>query len=1028
MRTILLQWQARRLAGWHAGPGLLPKRKTRLLVIIALLLGTVQAWAQSNVTGTVADEKNVPLIGVSVKIKGTQSGTQTDVTGKFSINVTENTTLVVTYIGYAPKEVKVAPGDKITVQLSTANRSLDEVVVVGYGTQKKGDLTGAVATVKADNFVQGAARDAAELLRGKVAGLTVSSPSGDPTRGGEVYLRGINSLVGSQSPLVLIDGVPGDLRTVPPENIAQIDVLKDGSSAAIYGTRATNGVILITTKQPNGRSEVNYSGYVSTERFVKTDRFLTAAEFRQAIQNKTISATDYGGNTDWLKEVTRKPFTEVHDLSIKGGTDKTNFLADFNFRGYQGVFKKSNDRTIIGTLSINHNMLDGKLKLNLNYNTNNDRYDVTGDGYSFNNSIYNLAEISNPTLPVYKSQVSPSVLAANPAYNGPWAQQSAFIGLPNPLSLVETANGVNSSQKNRIYGSLNYMPVDFLKFTANGSTEKYNQTRGYAESFDNFNTTVAHSRNGYASRGATQASNRLFEFIAQFNKTFNNNHTVTALVGYGYQDNVTEDFFEQNWNFPTDQFSWNNIGLGRANNATAGQAIPIGSSKSSYNLISYFARLNYNYQDKYLLMASIRREGDSRFLGSNQVYGNFPAASVAWRINKESFLDDVKSIGQLKLRLGYGVTGISPIAPYLADYRLGYSGNGNTFYYNGQWVNLLQPQSNPNPAFTWEKKKEFNLGLDFAFLNNRINGSIDAYSRKISDLLYSYPVPVPPNLYPNTYANVGTIKNKGLEVVINTAQVQTKNFDWTSTFTFSTNSNKVGSFNNSAFSIGVNYFYVGSTQAPINTPTNIVQVGHPIGDIWGWKVEGIDDKGKWIYQGANGQPVSSVNAKPEDRRVLGNGIPKYFGGWNNNFRFRNIDLGVTMRGQFDYQIINFTRMHYENYRDNANNNLKAGYEPVLGKTVDLDNKQFNSYYVENGNFWKVDNITLGYNFKPNFIKGIRSARIYASTLNTFTFTKYKGLDPEIALLTGNGLAAGTDDRYKYPTTRVFTLGVNIGLQ
>ena len=1016
----------------------LSRFRTYLLagVVFTLILGAglVPAFGQTSggvrVSGVVEDTTGAGIAGVTVREQGTGNGVLTESDGTFRMTVSRSHAMLeISSIGYISRLVAAAGKTRLVVTLHLSNAGLAEVVVVGYGTQKRQDVTGAVASVQAKDFNRGYNRDAAELIKGKVAGLTISSPNGDPTGGSEVFLRGVNTLTSNQSPLVLIDGVPGNLNTVSPDDIARIDVLKDGASAAIYGTRATNGVILITTKKADGTTSVTYNGYLSTQQFVKTARMLTPAEFRADYHQQGVPFVDYGGNTDWQKAITRSyPISHSHDLTVKGGNDKTSFLANLNYKDLQGMYVASDNRRIIARLNVRHSMFDGKLRLNLNYLVNNYKYHTTGDGASFNQGVYNAALISNPTLPVYKSQVDTAVLASMPSYDGPWAQPSALVAIANPLSSLREASGVNTSQTTRIYGTLRYDPFRFLAFNASLSTERYNQVRGYMETFDNFITTVEHSRNGYASRGTDQTVNNLAEFYGDYHPHFGG-HSLSVMAGYGYQSMVTEDYYMQNWNFPTDAFDWNNMGLGRANSAIAGQPIPEGSSKSSYNLISFFGRVNYNYQDRFLAMLSVRHEADSRFLGSEHPWGTFPAVSVGWNLNHESFLKNVKAIDQLKLRAGYGMTGVSPNSPYLADYRLGYSGNNNSFYYNGDWVNLLQPQSNPNPAFTWEKKGEFNVGVDFSLFSQRLYGSVDAYSRKVTDLLYNYPVPVPPNLYGNTYANVGTMKNKGLEILVNAVPVKKGRFAWTTTVTFSTNKNTMGRLNSNKYSLGADYFYVGSAQPPINgEPTNIVQVGQPIGQIWGWKAVDISSDGKWIYRGKDGEPVPSDKATPEDRQVLGNGIPRYFAGWNNTFRYGGFDLGITMRGQFDYQIINFTRMHLEDFAANSGRNvLKSAFDKVFGKAVLTDQMAFNSYYVENGDFWKIDNITLGYTFKPGFIKGFKGARIYLATDNTFCITGYKGLDPEIPLLTDDGLAAGTDDWYRYPPTRTFTLGINFTL-
>lgn len=978
-------------------------------------------------SGTVFDENREPLIGVTVAVKGSAAGTITDLDGNFKLSTdSKSPVLIFTYTGYLPKEITANSQTPMQVQMALDQKLLDEVVVVGYGTKKKSELTAAVASVKSTDFIQGNTRDAGQLLTGKVAGLTVITPSGDPTQGSQILLRGTNSLSGDNSPLILIDGIPGDLRTVAPEDIARIDVLKDGSSAAIYGTRATNGVILITTNKPDGTSSIDYSGYIGTDEFVKTERVLTGDEFRQLINDKVISATDFGGNTDWMDAITRTPFNQVHNLSIKGGTTKTNFLVNINYRENQGIFINSDNRALVGRISVNHSMFNDKLLMNININSNSQKYTTTGDGYSFNRGIYNAALVTNPTLPIYKKDVPQNILDTQAPYNGPWAQPPALVAIANPRSTVETANGENKNQRNRIYGNLTFLPINSIRLNALFSTEQFNETRGYKENFDNFITTVAGTRNGFASRGTTATSNNLFEFTAQYNETFGK-HNLSVLGGYGYQDNVWEDYWQQNWNFPTDKFDWNNMALGRANNSTPGAAIPIGSGKTSGNLISFFGRVDYIFNEKYLATVSLRHEADSRFVGSDQVWGTFPAASLAWRIHEENFMKDIDLINELKLRAGFGITGIAPKDPYLATYRLGYTSNNNTFYYDGQWVNLLTPQSNPNPAFTWEKKREYNVGVDFSILKNRISGSIDAYSRQTVDLLYNYPVPVPPNVFSTTLANVGTIDNKGLEILLNINAVKTKDLVWNTTLSFSTNKNKLTKINNDEYKLANDYFYIGDVQPPVSgVPTHIAKLDQPIGQIWGWKVLDITDDGKWVYEDRNGNPVESKDALPEDRQVIGNGLPDWYAGWNNEVRYRNFDLGVTMRGAFGFQNINFTRIHYENYRDQSMNNLKAGYEKVFGKAVLTDSKQFNSYYVEDGDYWKIDNIVLGYSLKKGLIKGIKSLRIYASVQNAFVFTNYKGLDPEVPASNSNTvLTPGTDDRNKYPTIRSYTLGLNL---
>lgn len=719
-----------------AHPSEFGHRQTTMLMLGLFLLVSQCLFAQSRIIkGTVYDEHKDALIGASVILKGTSQGTITDIDGNFSVEASDkNTVLIVSYIGYDAQEINVGSQTFVKVQLKPSSLALEEVVVVGYGSQKKSELTAAISSVKSSDFVRGNVRDAGQLLKGKIAGLSIVNSTGDPTENSSILLRGTNSLQGNNSPLVLIDGIPGDLRTVAPEDIAQIDVLKDGSSAAIYGTRATNGVILVTTRKANSDFSIDYNGYVGTEEFVKTERVLTGDEFRSLIQDGTISATDFGGNTDWLEAITRTPINHGHNLSVKGGSEKTNYLLNVNYKKNQGIFKKSDNEALIVRLAVNHSMLNDKLRLNVSVNSNTQNYTTTGDGSSFNRGVYSAALVTNPTLPIYKQDVNKDILSSMPEYDGPWAQPSALVAIANPLSTIETANGRHHRQRTRLNGNVTFQPIESLKFNALLSWDRYYETRGYRETFDNFNTTVAHSRDGFASRGTCETTDQLFEFTAQYSEVFGI-HNISVLGGYGYQKNIWEDYWMRNWNFPTDQFGWDNIALGRGDSDIAGAAIPINSNKTSGNLISFFGRINYILAGKYLATISVRHEADSKFVGSDQVWGTFPAVSLAWRINEENFMKNIKWINSLKLRAGYGVTGIAPSNPYLATYRLGYTSNNDTFYYNGQWVNKLTPQSNPNPEFTWEKKKEFNVGLDFSILKDRISGSVDAYYRKTVDLL-----------------------------------------------------------------------------------------------------------------------------------------------------------------------------------------------------------------------------------------------------------------------------------------------------
>lgn len=965
------------------------------------------ALPEKVITGTVTESKTgTPLAGVSIQLKGTNTGTVTDAEGKFRLPVPDaGGVLQISNTGFSTQEVAIGNQQAINFQLVRTSSNLDEVVVIGYGTQKKKEVTASIASVKSENFVKGAVNDAGQLLQGKVAGLTIGSPSGSPVNNSQIVLRGINSINAGSEPLVLVDGIPGNLRTVAPEDIESIDVLKDGAAAAIYGTRGTNGVILITTRKSNGRIQsVEYSGYVSTQRIARRPDMLTAAQYRQKKAEGVTAFDDQGASTDWFDEILQKPISHVHNLSYRGGNAQTNYLVNLNYRYFEGIMLESDNRALSGRFDINHSMFDGLLKANINIINTNQRYNTSGNGYDFNGYTYRQALIRNPTSPI-----------KNP--NGSWNEQTGLYLYENPIARIKESEGENNNQNTRLAGTLILAPVKGLTITGLFARTNFNELRGYSETKRHI-SNVRDTRNGYASRGSTHTEENLMELTANYSRSVGN-HSFSVLGGYSYQDNTYENSFAENWDFPTDLFTYNNIGQGDARRRGI---TDLSTDKTRRNLIGFFGRATYNFKDKYLLMASVRREATSALVGAIKPWGTFPAVSVGWRINKEKFMENISAIEDLKLRVGYGITGTPPQTLFLGVARLGYSGYTLS---NGRWVPQLVPISNPNPNLRWEQKAEFNAGIDFSLYKGRVSGSFDAYKRKVNGLLYEFPVPTPPNLFRTTWANVGVMENKGIEAIVNFIPISKKDFEWSSSINFSTNSNKLVSLSNQDYKTTNDFFNVGGTGEPIQTYTHRVKVGRAIGEFYGFKVIDIDDKGKWIYQGKDGKSVSFADFKAadEDKMVLGNGLPKYYAGWNNNFRYKKFDLAVTMRGAFGFQILNFQRMYYENTGRTQYNQLNSAYDKVFGKTV-LDKNvplQYNSYYIENGDFWKVDNITLGYSI-GNIKNIVKNARIYVAMLNSFVITGYKGIDPEVNRI---GLTPGNDDRDKYPSARTFTFGVNV---
>ena len=977
-----------------------------LFLLLTLLSFSLTALAQQKVTGKVKDSSGEPVIGASVVVKGNNTmGTITDFDGNFMLDVPAKSVLVISYIGYVTQEVPTAGKNSLEIVLKEDTKTLDEVVVIGYGTQRKGDVTSSVASVKADNFVKGAVKDVGQLIQGKVAGLAITNPNGDPTGSTQIRLRGTNTIGGANTaPLVLIDGIPGELGTVAPEDVESVDVLKDGSAAAIYGTRGTNGVILITTKQAKGVdiNQVEYNGYVSTSLIAKKLDMLNADEFRTLYPDQ-----DHGDDTDWIDEISRTPVSHVHNLSLMGGNSKTNYIANLNYASRQGIMKKSDFESFQGRIEVTHRMFDDKLKLKFGLFGKKNQMESTTSGGSFRGWVYGQATRRNPTDPVRNE-------------DGTWNENVSKFEYENPLALLYEAEGNVKKTQLRYNGNIVYNPIKDLTLSAVFSYIRDNMNRGYGETLNHI-SALRDGLAGWSSVGAYTKMEKLMELTAQYSKEIGA-HKFTVLGGYSYNETDFEELWIDNYGFQDDYFGgWHNIGIGSA--LKDGKA-NIGSKKTPTNLIGFFGRATYSFKNRYLLMGALRYEGASQLWGTDNAWGLFPSVSVGWRITEEAFMKNQKIFDDLKLRVGYGVTGSQPKDPFLGVAMLKY---GSYAFVNGNWVQTIVPASNPNPDLKWEEKKETNIGLDFVSWGGRLSGSIDYYNRDVDGLIYEYGVPTPPNLYNKTMANGGTMRNRGVEVLVTVVPVQNKDFEWSTTGTFSLNSNKLISLSGSIFKSDYDYFNTGTVEYSGQVAdSHRVQVGESIGNFYGFKVVDVDSEGRWIYEDRNGELVNykDFTHAPEDKHVIGNGLPKWYAGWNNTLRYKNFDLNVTMRGAFGFQIINGGRMNYENVKNSRfENRLKSVNDLVFGKhTLSSEvEPEFNSYYVENGDYWKIDNITLGYSF-GQVGKYIKSLRVYGSVLNALTITGYKGIDPEVST---DGLTPGYDTRDRYPSVRSFTFGVNV---
>ena len=962
----------------------------------------VENVQQNEVTvkGVVKDANGEAIIGASVIEKGNaKNGTVTDIDGNYTLKVKRGATLTISYIGYVSKETK---GGNIILEEDL--KSLNEVVVIGYGTQKKADVTSAVVSVKAEDFTKGNFNDAGDLIKGKVAGLTITRPSGDPGATTQISLRGIATVSGNAQPLVLVDGVPGSLSSVPPENIASIDVLKDASAAAIYGTRGAGGVIIITTKtgQREQRTEVTYNGYVSFSTWAKKADFMTSSDIRAG---KT-TFNDEGYDTDWLDAISRVGVTQNHSISLSGGNAKTSYFGNFTYRKAEGVMKKTGNESMSVAFDMSHWMLNDMLKLNIKVNADQYQYDVNDA-----TTIYRQAVIRNPTSPIWNEDGS---------YN-----EGSLLQYWNPVSLQNEQSGKNKSQTVKMTGNLTFEPIKGWQTNLMLSKDQTINRGGnyYTSNHSLQGVNLKGSYSGSASQSGYTSEATYLELTSKFMKNFNNVHRLDALAGYSYSEDVYDDASMWNGNFPTDYFSYYNMGLG--SKLTDGQA-SMSSSKNSSKLIGFFGRVSYGYADRYNILASLRYEGSSKF-GDNHKWGAFPSVSLGWNIMNESFMKSTKSwLNNLKLRAGWGITGVIPGSSYLSLLR--YSYNGGNYYRNGKWNKGLKAASNPNPDLKWETAREFNVGIDWSVFNDRLSGSFDYYNKKTSDMLYDYTVPSPPNLYTTTTANVGEMRNTGFELMIKGVPVQTKDWRWETQATLQHNSNKLLSLSNDLYQTD-NTQWLQGVGDPVTQYTHRVAVGESLGQIWSLKAVGVSNQGLFLIENPKtGQCAEFYQEMRNDYdnwyEYMGSGIPKFTLGWNNTINYKDFDLSLQCNGQFGYKIINQQRVFYEN-NAHAYNKLKSAADAIGGNRPlsGAQSQVVTSYYIEHGDYFKLSSLTLGYTYTPKKKTYIQNARLYGSVYNVFTITKYKGTDPELG--SDNFWTAGVDDRDKYPTVRSFTIGLNV---
>ena len=967
----------------------------KVLLLSALLMMCTFAFAQQGtVTGKVIDDLGEPVIGANVIVKGTTTGIITDVDGNFSLSVNDikKNILVISFVGYNTVEEPLRGRTKVGIKLESSVINLGEVVAIGYGTQTRRQITGSVANVSEKDFNTGVTREATDLLQGRVAGLNITSGSGDVSSAPQIRLRGTSTLQNDQGPMIVIDGVPGgDMSTVSPSDIESISVLKDASSAAIYGSRSAGGVILITTKRGSGgKTQVSYDGYVAMSTLANKPDLLTADEWRDYAKNNGYAETmgqydQYGANTDWFDVISRTGISQNHALSLSGGTSKSNYRASVTYLKNDGVIRDNSSERLNFRFQFQQRAINDRLRIGL-----------TGAGTMMN---------FTPTYG-YNFVLAYNMLPVWPVYNadGTWHEQVGY-DQGNPLHNIEANTRENKGVRFYGTGDLQFTIVDGLNIKA--MLYKSRNQMEYSQYYDS-TTDAGRDDGGYAYRSSNTRDKELMEWTLDFDKTFNEVHKVNALLGYSWEENTYQSMSAANRSFTTD-------GLG-ANNLGAGQDLrpaDVGSSKNEYRLISMFARANYSFGEKYMVTATIRRDGSSKF-GANHKWGWFPSASAAWGISQEAFMEDVKWVSDLKLRAGWGVTGNQDgLSPYKTLELYGSSGQ---YYDNGKWLTAYKINQNANPDLKWEETSMLNIGLDFQLFKGRLGGTIEWYSKQTTDMLYTYNVPSPPYLYRSMMANVGDMSNKGIEVLLNFDAIKTKNFSWNTTLNLAHNKNEVTRLSNDQFTTDRIYAGDAWVRGGSGGTTHVVEEGYPIGQFYGWQCEGIKD-GKYILKDMNDDGQISE----DDRTYIGDAQPDLTFGWNNSFRYKNIDFSFFFRGSIGQKVMNHVRMAYA--QSGGLIGANALNDPLTYELKEVP--KYCSYYIEDGSFVRLDNVTLGYTFNTKNIGWLQKARIYATGQNLFLITGYKGLDPETNVGRNDGLAPGVEDREFYPKARTFTFGVNL---
>ena len=977
----------------------------RVLLSSALLLVSTLTFAQSKVSGTVKDANGEPLIGVSVMEVGTNNGAVTDINGNYTLNVKPGAKLKLSYIGFTPQTVKAGSNSQIVLQED--NTALNEVVVVGYGTMRRKDVTSSITTVKAEDLNQGVFTDPGQMLQGKVPGLVVSStadPNGSPT----ITLRGASTLrTGAMSPYYVVDGIPGvDISIVSPEDIESIDVLRDATATAIYGSKAANGVIIITTKKGSKeRTNVTYNGYVAIDNILKKYDVCTADDLRQYAKDNNITLKDGGANTDWQDEVLRTGISHNHNVNISGGNGSTSYMISGDLRKREGVIKMTgfdrfNVRSLVSTktlkdhltISIGANMMYGK------------HFGVPSGNEGA--SVLDAMNYYSPTNAVKNA-------------DGTWTVGSGSKNY-NPLALMEENKSETVWKRNQFVGKTALELWKGLVWNVNYSWSNYQSTYS-AYNTRNSQLEGIGNKNGQATRNTYFGREQTFETYLNYNFKAGKNK-FDLMAGYSWEEKKNNDGFGLSVEgYYNDDLGWYNMSyaqtiLGVQNSVQSGYLEKVRN-------ISFYGRVNYSFDSRYMLQATIRRDGSSVF-GKNNRWGTFPSVSAAWNITEEKFMQNQHIFDNLKLRAGYGISGNAMGFDVYSSYNT-YGASG-TFVYDGKTYRTYGATKNANPDLKWESTGMLNIGLDFAFLKGRLNGTVEVYHKKTKDLIWSYPVSTTQYIYGWMDANVGEMTNKGIEFTLNAVPVRTKNFMWSTTLNLSHNKNTVDKMQNETFHT-TNLTQGDPMVAGVSADgwTQRIMEGEPIGTFYTYQYAGtVNGRSEYYVLDENGNRTGETTNNPslKDRSITGCAQPKLNAGWNNTLTYKNWSLNAFITGVFGNDVYNSARAHYtaaQMFSDGKNVLKEFLSNPVGDASSSLPSDR----YIEKGSYVRLQTLSLSYTFRNCFNDWIQDLTLYGTANNLFTITSYKGLDPEVNM---GGIDPGIDYRWsRYPHTRTFMVGVKI---